>query len=67
MRNFEVYEHIKGFPNFLDVVNDEITCCAYERCNTEKQVENFIDYINTAIPTDKTGRERNLYIWWYSK
>ena len=65
MKHFEIYEHIKGLPDFLDRPDEELTAIAYEQYETEEEVENFVKYINKILPTDKYDRERNLYVWWY--
>ncbi len=63
MMNILVYEHINGLPSYLDTVHEELTECVMENCRTEKEAEKYIEKINKIQPTDKYGRERNLYIY----
>ena len=68
MREFLVYEHVYGLPDYLDTVNEELTECIIDVCFnitfTEKQLENYVNDINNINPTDKYGRKRNLYVHW---
>ena len=66
MKNFVVYEHINGLPATLDTINDELTDCVMENCQTEREVEEYIKRINRIQSTDKHGRKRNLYVYWYN-
>lgn len=65
MKRFAVYEHINGLCSFLDTVMEELTEYAMEYCSTATEVEEYIEYINKIQPTDKHGRKRNLYVWWF--
>ena len=65
MRNFVVYEHIVGLPEYLDTVQEEITEYATENYFSEKQVEKYVEEINNIQTTDKHERKRNLYVYWY--
>lgn len=64
MKDFLVYEHVYGLPDYLDGIDWGLTECAMECCGTERQVEKYIEKINYIQPTDKYGRKRNLYIRW---
>lgn len=65
MKDFIVYEHIFGLPEYLDTEAEEVTECVMERgCTTEKEVERYVNQINEISPTDKHGRKRNLYVYW---
>ena len=65
MKSFAVYEHINGLCSFLDTVVEELTEYAMEYCRTATEVEEYIELINKLQPTDKYGRKRNLYVWWF--
>ena len=65
MREFLVYEHINGLPDYLDSVNEEVTEYVMENNYTdEKDVEWLVRWINRLKPTDRFGRKRNLYVYW---
>lgn len=65
MRNFVVYEHIYGLPEYLDTVSEEITEMVEENhYTTEKDIEWYVNWINRFRQTDKFGRKRNLYVYW---
>ena len=65
MREFLVYEHIKGLPDFLDSINEEITELVMENnYSEEKDVEWLVRHIEGLNPTDRFGRTRNLYVFW---
>lgn len=69
MRKFTIYEHIKGLPSHIDTeVNEELAECIHEyslHCDTEDEVEKYVNEINKAMPSDKYGREHNLYVYWH--
>lgn len=64
MKDFIVYEHISGLPEWADEKQEEIMECIMEDCSTEKEAEKYVEYINKIQPTDKYDRRRNLYIYW---
>ena len=65
MRDFIIYEHIAGLPDFLDAESEEITELVKEnRYTTEKDVEWYVNWINRFKQTDRFGRKRNLYVYW---
>jgi hypothetical protein len=64
MKDFLVYGHVYGLPNYLDGIDWDLTEGAMECCHTERQVEEYIEKFNYTQPTDKYGRKRNLYIRW---
>ncbi len=65
MKRFAVYEHIFGLPCFLDTIDEELTEYAMQYCNTALETEEYIEIINKMQPTDKYGRKRNLYVYWF--
>lgn len=65
MKRFAVYEHINGLCCFLDTVMEELTEYTMEYCRTATEVEEYIENINKMQPTDKHGRKRNLYVYWF--
>ena len=64
MKNFRVYEHVYGLPDYLDRPHEEIEECILNDCCSSSQAEKYIDNINAMQQTDKNGRKRHLYIVW---
>lgn len=65
MRDFIIYEHIYGLPEYLDAEAEEITELVKENhYTTEKDVEWYVNWINRFKQTDRFGRKRNLYVYW---
>ena len=65
MKNYTIYEHIEGLPNYLDTEAEEVAEYIAENCRTEKEIEKEIENINKITPFDRYGRKRNLYIYRY--